>query len=155
MGEFIREHASFWDRVLETGHVTASAWVMDHSRRYVLLTHHAKLDRWLQLGGHIERDPSVLRAAAREAQEESGLESLEPVSGEIFDVDIHVIPASARERKHLHYDIRYLFGADRHEALRVSQESKQLAWVGVDALQSFTRDASVLRMLKKALLRGP
>ncbi len=41
----------------------------------VLLLHHAKLDKWLQPGGHCDGDPDVLRVALKEAEEESGLKA--------------------------------------------------------------------------------
>ncbi|MFY0311407.1 hypothetical protein ACFMBG_16070 [Leisingera sp. D0M16] len=38
----------------ETGHVTGSAFVMSPDMKSVLLTHHRKLGRWFQLGGHCD-----------------------------------------------------------------------------------------------------
>jgi 8-oxo-dGTP pyrophosphatase MutT (NUDIX family) len=50
---------------------TVAIFVVDAGR--VLVVHHRKLDAWLPLGGHIERDEDPEQAALREAQEESGL----------------------------------------------------------------------------------
>ena len=59
------------------GHLTASALVIDPSRRLVLLTLHPRAGMWLQLGGHCEPgDHTLLDAAAREAREESGIGAL-------------------------------------------------------------------------------
>src|SRR6478672_9033967 len=58
------------------GHFTASAWLVSDDGTRVLLTHHRKLDRWLQLGGHADGDRDLGRAALREAMEESGLRGL-------------------------------------------------------------------------------
>ena len=74
--EFVRANERCFERSLEEGHVTGSAWVADASRTRVLLTHHRKLDIWVQLGGHADGDPDVLRVALREALEESGLRGL-------------------------------------------------------------------------------
>jgi len=60
-------------RTCRPGHLTASAWIVDGTRRRVLLTHHRKLDRWLQLGGHVDGDPDLRGAALREAHEELGV----------------------------------------------------------------------------------
>jgi hypothetical protein len=62
---FVAAHADPFARTLEIGHVTASAWIVDPARTRVLLTHHRKLGRWLQLGGHTDGDPDVRRAALR------------------------------------------------------------------------------------------
>src|ERR1019366_3306840 len=88
---FVEAHADCFERSLAIGHVTGSAWIVDRDRTHTLLTHHRKLDKWLQLGGHADGDLDILRVALREAREESGLEAIRPVSEEIFDVDIHTI----------------------------------------------------------------
>ena len=75
------------------GHFTASAWIVSHDGKSVLLTEHAKLGKWFQLGGHIEEeDSSFLNACLREAIEESGIVALTLDGSFIIDLDIHEIP---------------------------------------------------------------
>jgi len=131
------------------GHLTASAWIADGTGTLALLTHHAKLDMWLQLGGHIEEGETLLESALREAREESGLREIEPVNDEIFDVDAHLIPSRGAEEAHYHYDIRFLFRADRREELVVSRESKDLRWVPLEEIPALNGSPSVLRMARK------
>jgi hypothetical protein len=38
-------------RACVPGHLTGSAWIVDAARERTLLTHHLKLEKWLQLGG--------------------------------------------------------------------------------------------------------
>ena len=38
------------------GHFTASCWLVSADGQRLLLTHHRKLQRWLQLGGHADGD---------------------------------------------------------------------------------------------------
>jgi 8-oxo-dGTP pyrophosphatase MutT (NUDIX family) len=121
---------------------------------HTLLIHHAKLDRWLQPGGHADGDPDVLRVALREAQEESGLLNLAPVSPAIFDIDIHAIPARGSEPEHFHYDVRFLLEADRTAPLVMNREAKDMAWVRLDEVTSLTNEWSVLRMVEKTLSVG-
>ncbi|MDT8408427.1 MAG: nucleoside triphosphate hydrolase, partial [Wenzhouxiangellaceae bacterium] len=45
-------HPQCFERDCWAGHITGSAWLVDPSGSEVLLTHHRKLNRWLQLGGH-------------------------------------------------------------------------------------------------------
>lgn len=95
-----------------SGHLTASAVLLDVDRTQILLIWHAKLQRWLQPGGHCEPHDLTLQAAAkRELLEESGLSDALCVLDRDapFDVDVHPIPARALEPEHLHYDIRFLF----------------------------------------------
>src|SRR5215510_11521790 len=91
--QFVAANPNCFERSLQIGHVTGSAWIVDLDRTHALLTHHRKLNKWLQLGGHADGDPDILRVALREAREESNLDAIRPVSENIFDVDIHVIPA--------------------------------------------------------------
>lgn len=153
--DFVSAHEDCFERTLSIGHVTGSAFVLDHERRHVLLTHHGKLDKWLQLGGHADGDSNVLRVALREATEESGLDSVRPIHEDIFDIDIHLIPARGHEPEHYHHDVRFLLEADRGARLRITSESKALAWVSLDQVRELTSEESMLRMVRKALRLFP
>jgi ADP-ribose pyrophosphatase YjhB (NUDIX family) len=144
---FVKQQPRCFHRDCLPGHVTGSAWIVNQARDAVLLTHHKKLDRWLQPGGHSDGDPDPLAVAWKEGTEESGLE-LEALSRAAFDVDIHDIPARGDEPGHQHFDVRYAFLA-RSDAYRVSAESHDLVWAPLQKLHRFTRDTSVLRMRKK------
>ncbi len=146
---FVNEQPRCFERSLKVGHVTGSAWIVDRHRQHVLLTHHRKLDRWLQLGGHADGDPDIVNVALREAQEESGIEQITLLSENIYDIDVHTIPARGDEPEHYHYDVRFLLEADRNTPLVVSSESKDLAWVPVKNLREHTEDRSILRMAEK------
>ncbi len=111
------EDACFARTTFVPGHVTASAYVLDPAGR-LLLHHHRRLDRWLQLGGHDEGELDAVATAAREAREESGLDDIELLSPAILDVDVHSIPAGRSEPAHLHHDIRYVFRTRSPEKIR-------------------------------------
>lgn len=147
--DFVAAHPNCFERSLIIGHVTGSAWVVDESRTHTLLTHHAKLDKWLQMGGHADGDSDVLRVAMREVEEESGLRRVRALSETIFDVDAHEIPARGAEPAHIHYDVRYLLEADRDEPLVLSEESKELRWVRLDQVDHLNTDESVLRLVAR------
>lgn len=151
--DFVKTQPDCFERSLQIGHVTASAWILDTTGGSVLLTHHRKLDRWLQLGGHVDGCPDVLAGAAREAREESGLNLLEPVSAELFDLDIHPIPARDDEPEHLHYDARFLFRTTGDEDFTISDESHNLAWVPLARLGEYSSEASMRRMAAKSTPR--
>ena len=89
--ELLADAADPFVRERLAGHFTASSWLVDASGTRALLTHHRKLDRWLQLGGHADGDRDLANVALREAEEESGLSSL-VVEAELFDLDRHWIP---------------------------------------------------------------
>lgn len=140
-------------RELREGHLTGSAWLVSADGRRVLLTHHRKLDRWLQLGGHADGDVDLARVALREAEEESGLSGL-VVERAIFDLDRHRIPARAEVPEHWHYDVRYVVRATGSEDFTVSEESHALAWRDVAELAAAdTVDESLRRMARRWLER--
>ena len=111
------------------GHITASLFIVDRTGR-LLLHHHRRLGRWLQMGGHLEPGESPLRAALREGAEESGLHDLQPVSPEPFDLDIHPIPAGKGEPEHRHFDVRYIARTNEPERIVIdAAESVELRWL--------------------------
>ena len=132
-----------WD----DGHVTGSALVLDADHSAMLMTLHAKLGKWLQLGGHADGDADPLAVACREAREESGL-AVAPLSSDAIDLDIHTIPARGTDPAHFHYDVRFLLVAEP-APLVVTHESVALKWVPLAALERVTREASILRMVAK------
>lgn len=146
---FIAAHPDcLWRTCLE-GHLTASAWVVDPARRRVLLTHHRKLDLWIQLGGHADGEADLLAAALREVTEESGLTRVRAVAAEIFDVDRHRIPARKTEPEHWHFDVRFLIEADPEESVVVSDESHAVEWVPLGEVTRLNPEESVARMVRK------
>jgi len=144
------EHPRAFFRDHLPGHITASSWIVDRNREYALLTHHAKLDRWLQPGGHADGHEDVIAVAQREAYEETGLTSLQLMIPEIFDLDIHRIPARAEFPEHYHYDVRFLFQASKDEMITISDESKDLRWIAnADVPRKTANNVSILRMAQK------
>lgn len=148
---FVHRHENCASRSLRRGHLTGSAWVVDPDLRRTLLTHHRRLEMWVQPGGHVEEDPDMLAAAWREAKEESGLSSVTSPAASIFDLDVHVIPGRKAEVRHLHYDIRYLFIADPTEPLAATWESKELRWVDLEQIGELTQEESISRMVRKTV----
>ncbi len=131
------------------GHITGSAWIINPDKTKVLLVHHAKLNRWLQPGGHADGDEYVLRVASREAEEETGLKKISVLSPKIYDLDIHRIPTRKDFPEHLHYDIRYLMQASEDESIIVSEESHDVKWIFLHELEHYNDEPSILRLKKK------
>lgn len=147
---FINAYPDCFERNLKIGHITGSAWIINKAHDRALLTHHKKLNRWLQLGGHADGESDIIKVSQKEAEEESGLKSLKLLSQEIFDIDIHTIPTRGDEPEHLHYDVRMLFEADDNEPFIISSESNNLGWISLNDLKSKTKNnQSILRMAEK------
>ncbi|WAT16215.1 NUDIX hydrolase [Xanthomonas fragariae] len=137
------------------GHFTGSAWLVSADGTRTLLTHHRKLQRWLQPGGHADGDRDLAQVALREAEEESGLNGLRLLDADIFDLDRHWIPVRGEVAGHWHYDARYVVVASANEAFEVSEESLALAWRPIaDLLAEPALDPSMRRMAEKWVGRG-
>jgi 8-oxo-dGTP pyrophosphatase MutT (NUDIX family) len=149
----VESQADCFSRSCVPGHVTASAWLLSPDGKRFLLTHHRKLNRWLQLGGHADGDSDVATVALREAREESGLRELRfayaadtPVP---IDLDVHPIPAHAGEPAHDHHDVRFVLVAAPGQTIFASDESTALEWFEMDDLERVADDDSVLRLGRK------
>lgn len=148
--ELIENHENCFERSLLKGHITGSAWIVDNSLDFAFMTHHAKLNRWLQPGGHADGDEDVARVALKEALEETGMQELELYSSQIFDLDIHVIPERKGVPEHEHFDIRFMIKVDRDTPFEISQESNELAWLPLQKVGAETdQNKSILRMVEK------
>ena len=158
---FIQQNSYCFMRECLTGHVTASAFVVNSNFTKVLFTY-----QWLQLGGHCDGDHLIHMSALREAIEESGLLNLKFIDivkfPEVyknsdmcaqvpipFDIDIHEIPERNLEPAHFHYDIRYLFVADESEDIVISEESLDLKWIPINEVTLYTSELSTLRQVDK------
>ena len=149
--DFVNSFNNSVDRSCRVGHVTASGLLVDITTGEVLLTLHARIGRWLQLGGHIETetDLSLIDAALRECREESGIDSLtiDPVP---LRLDRHEVPCSdglgGRSVLH-HWDVQFLVVTNNRSHV-ISDESSDLAWFPPDSLPQV--DVSVAALVKEA-----
>jgi coenzyme F420-0:L-glutamate ligase len=133
------------------GHLTASALVIEPSRRLVLLTLHPRAGMWVQLGGHCEPgDNTLLDVAVREAREESGIGSLsfDPAP---LGLDVHPITCSLGVPTR-HFDVRFLAVATAGSEPVRSEESLDLQWFSWDALPEGT-SPELPRLVEVARMR--
>jgi 8-oxo-dGTP pyrophosphatase MutT (NUDIX family) len=138
-------------RTCAHGHLTGSALVVDHAWARVLLTLHPRVGRWVQMGGHCERDDQSLAGVAwREAIEESGIGSLELIADPV-DLDIHAFDCP-RGRPNRHLDVRFVAVAPAGAQEVVSDESDALGWFAFDALPD-DLDISTHRLITRARRR--
>ena len=159
---YCRDHPDALHRSCLTGHLTGSALVVDSRRGQTLLLHHAKLDRWLQPGGHADGDGNLAAVALREATEETGIGGLAVVTPAI-DVDIHEIPVRGDEPAHLHLDVRFLVLAPGGAEIAHNEEAHAARWAGpddpaiaesVELRRAVTRAIDVARDLGPVETRG-
>ena len=124
------------------GHLTTSAFVLSPDHAQILLIDHVVIGRWLQPGGHWEEAEHFHLSAAREAEEETGVQglTLHPwhAGNDVpFTIDSHDVPGKpARgEPDHIHHDLQYLFLADPARPLVAQiEEVHAAAWKPIATL---------------------
>ncbi len=148
--QFAQLHPNCFDRIDE-GHFTGSAWVLNPPRTHTMMLLHAKLNMWLQPGGHADGDSDITRVVMKEISEESGVDikNIHLINEQIFDVDIHTIPANQHEPRHQHFDIRFLVEIDDALDIPGNHESHQIGWVPLEQVPQFNNARSFYRMLQK------
>jgi len=132
--EHLRAHPDGLSRSCVPDHITASTVVLNSDGTAVLLTLHAKAQRWFQFGGHCEPgDATLTGAALREATEESGLTGLvlDPVPVQLSE---HAVPFCGPSGDVHHLDVRFLAVAPDGVDHADSDESLDVRWWPVDAL---------------------
>lgn len=131
------------------GHFCGSAWVLDKTLQKVVLTHHKKLDLWIQLGGHADGEENLYHVALKEALEESGLKQIRSFKSDQipFDLSVHEIPEHKNVPAHHHYDVTFVFVAEDGE-LVCSEESRDLAWFSFEEAYKICDPASVYQLKK-------
>ena len=135
------------------GHFTGSAWIVSPDKSQILMHHHKKLDKWLQVGGHADGEEYLLKVAIREAREESGIQNFIISDEAIFDVDIHEFPERGGQPSHMHYDVRFFLEAcPLRDNIVVSDESYDVVWVSLDSIIKLNPEISIQRMVQKTLL---
>lgn len=121
----------------EFAHFTASAWLVNKERTKVLMAYHNIYQSWSWVGGHADGDEDLLRVSIKEAKEETGITHVEPVSNEIYSIEILGVPAHVKKGKHVathvHLNVTYLLEADEHELTHIKpDENSDIGWFELD-----------------------
>ena len=97
------------------------------------MVYHNIYNSWSWTGGHADGKPDLLATAIREAQEETGVTALHPVSNEPLSLEILTVQAHRKRGKyvapHLHLNLTYLVEADDRQQLRIKpDENSAVRW---------------------------
>jgi len=135
--ECLRREPDVFTRQNALAHMTASCWIVNPSRTKVLMAFHNLYQSWAWLGGHADGDEDLLRVALREAQEESGLAHVRPVTGDIFSVEALPVFGHIKHGQyvscHTHLNATYLLEADEADVLSIKpDENSGVRWFGLD-----------------------
>ena len=129
----LRQYGDIFTRENEVLHMTASAWAVNRSRDKVLMVYHNIYNSWSWLGGHADGEEDLLAVALREVREESGVQSVQPVTEDIFSLEVLTVDGHQKRGQyvssHLHLNVTYLLEADDTEPLTVREaENSAVGW---------------------------
>ena len=114
-------------------HMTASAWIVNEPRTKVLMAYHNIYHSWSWLGGHADGETDLLKVALKEAQEESGIRHVKPVSEKIYSLEVLTVDGHVKKgayvSSHLHLNVTYLLQAEETDVLHIKEdENSNVAW---------------------------
>lgn len=121
----------------EFAHITSSGFIMNEALDKVLMVHHNIYGTWAWTGGHADGDSDLLHVAIKEANEETGVKELTPLTKNIVSIDILPVHGHMRRGKyvssHLHLSIAYILIASEKETLIVNEdENSGVSWFPID-----------------------
>lgn len=141
---------SHFDRNNMDGHITGSMLVFNESGDKVLLTHHKKLGKWLQLGGHNDSESGTILETAVKEMEEEGFDDRRVnytlLTEAPIDLDVHWVG------NHNHYDVCFACKVSNLEEISCSHESESVEWKPIsEILSNKNYDERLSRMIKTVL----
>ena len=153
--DFLNRNEDAFLRSNRLAHMTASAWIVNPARTKTLMVYHKLYDSWSWTGGHADGETDLLAVALKEAQEETGIVHVRPVSGEIFSLEVLTVDGHEKRGEyvssHLHLNVTYLLEAEESDTLRIcKEENSGVAWFTLEeALKASTEPWFVERIYKK------
>ena len=137
MLSYIENFEDTLTRENKTCHFTASSWIVNKEKTKVLMIYHNIYDSWAWTGGHCDGDPDVLHVALKEAEEETSLKSVRPLTEDLASLEILTVDGHVKRGKyvssHVHLNCSFLLEADEEEELHIKEdENSGVKWIDVD-----------------------
>ena len=159
--QILKDWELYGDALLDRqspAHLTASALIMDSSLTEVLMVHHNLFKTWTWVGGHTEPGEDLLAAALREAREETGVEQIQPMTGQLLALDILSVPDHVKNDRlvtgHIHYSAAFGLIAPKTQAPKSkADENSAAAWIPISQLPDYCTEPHMLPIYKKIYTR--
>lgn len=121
----------------KVAHMTASSWILDKEKNHVLMCYHNIYKSWSWLGGHADGEEDLLAVSIKEAEEESSLTNVTPISDEILSLEVLTVDGHQKRGEyvssHLHLNVTYLLTADIHDKIEIkADENSGVKWFTFD-----------------------
>ena len=156
MLELLQTSDNIFYRTNLLAHFTASAWVLNKAHTHVLMAFHNIYQTYAWLGGHADGEEDLLSVALREVKEESGIQTVKPITEGIYSLE--TIEVNGHEKKgkyvpsHLHLNVTYLLEADDTESLHIKQdENSAVSWFPIDQVLDVVDEPWMVERIYKKL----
>ena len=156
MLELLQTSDNIFYRTNLLAHFTASAWVLNKAHTHVLMAFHNIYQTYAWLGGHADGEEDLLSVALREVKEESGIQTVKPITEGIYSLE--TIEVNGHEKKgkyvpsHLHLNVTYLLEADETESLHIKQdENSAVSWFPIDQVLDVVDEPWMVERIYKKL----
>ena len=137
-------------------HITSSGFIMNQDLTKILVIYHKIYQAWGWTGGHADGDEDLLMIAIKEAQEETGLKSIKPLSKQIMAMDI--LPVWGHRKRnhyvsaHLHLNAAYVLIADESEPLHTNiEETEGAKWIDVSEIGHHSTEPELVYVYEKLI----
>ena len=154
--DYIERFHDILHRKNELVHMTSSAFVVNATRDKVLVVHHNIYNSWSWTGGHADGEEDLLAIAIKELKEETGVNSVQPITSQIFALDILPVAGHMKKGKyvsaHLHVSVAFLVEADEAELLIVKEdENSGVKWIPIDEMTTYSNEPHMQKVYKKII----
>lgn len=157
MLNFLMSNNNALIRENKIAHFTASSWIVNPKRDKVLMIYHNIYDSWAWTGGHADGEEDLLSVAIREAKEETGIETIEPISNEPFSLEILTVDGHVKRGEyvpsHLHLNLTFLMVADENQQLKIKEDENQgVRWIPITKIRNFVSELWMMEHIYKKLI---
>ena len=139
-------------------HLTGSGFILNPGRDKCLMVFHNLYRSWSWSGGHADGCADLLSVAIREAEEETGITNLKPISEKIISLDVLPVFGHFKNRSyvstHLHLSIAFSLTADdRLPLTNKPAENSAVAWLPLESIEKYSSEEHMLPIYQKIIKR--
>lgn len=156
MLEYIKNTEDVLTRENKIAHFTASAWITNKERTKILMIYHNIYNSWSWVGGHADGEENLFKVAKKEAEEETGLTNITPLTEDIFGLNIitvfNHIKRGKQVNSHLHFDLAFVFEADEKDLIRIKEdENSGIDWIPIEKVIASSTEENMKPIYQRLL----